>query len=146
MNQITDRIWIGDSTDAQHANLAENGINAILNVAGDLQGVRGCNNGIHYAQCGLIDGPGNNLSAYYSAVLQLGNLIKLGKTVLVHCHAGWSRSPAVVACYLHAFDRRGWDHHMNMIAERRPQICPSKAHEEAFAQMDWYWLSSALGV
>lgn len=145
MDKITNSIWIGDSKDAANGQLETHGINAILNVASDLHISRGHNHGIHYSQCGLMDGPGNSLASYYSAILQLGHLVGSDKNVLVHCHAGWSRSPSVVAMYLNATGRReGWDHYMNLIAKARPSICPSKAHEQAFNQLDWMWLATAL--
>jgi|694.fasta_scaffold43677_2 hypothetical protein len=48
----------------------------------------------------LIDGPGNDPRLFNYAVDCLTSLIKDYSPVLVHCHAGRSRSPAVVAAYL----------------------------------------------
>jgi len=44
-----------------------------------------------------------------------------GHTVLVHCHAGMSRSPSVVACYLYVC---GWDinNALDFIHQRRPIV------------------------
>jgi len=48
----------------------------------------------------LIDGPGNDVALFRRAVSVLAELTKETPPVLVHCHAGRSRSPAVVAGYL----------------------------------------------
>ena len=148
MTKITDNIWIGDSNDAVHADLQNHGIDGILNCAFDLQGMRGWTDGIHYAQCGLIDGPGNSMASYYSAVLQLAHMIAMGKKVLVHCHKGESRSVAVVIYYLHLqHGRQGWEHYRKVIADLRqiPPHTPHEAHRSAFNVMDWKWLGNSVG-
>jgi len=48
----------------------------------------------------LIDGEGNDLMQFCWAVTKLSELVEQFGPVLVHCQAGWSRSPAVVAAYL----------------------------------------------
>jgi protein-tyrosine phosphatase len=48
----------------------------------------------------LIDGPGNDVALFRRAVSVLAELTNDIPPVLVHCYAGRSRSPAVVAGYL----------------------------------------------
>src|SRR5262245_10747143 len=48
----------------------------------------------------LIDGPGNDLADFCKAIDTLGELACKASPVLVHCHAGRSRSPVVVAGHL----------------------------------------------
>jgi protein-tyrosine phosphatase len=143
VTKITEQIWIGNSTDARNPP-AE--INAILNCAFDLANYRQWDSH-HLAQCGLVDGPGNPLSAYYSAVLQLDNLVKCGKRVLVHCHEGKDRSVTVVICYLNARDAKGWDYWRNMIRSLRSEVTddrPRMHHKDAFDRMDWELLKRAM--
>ena len=147
MTKITDNIWIGNSHDAVNADLREPGINAILNCAHDLQGTRGWNDGVEYAQCGLADGPGNEMAACHAAVLKLVALIRAGKKVLVHCHKGESRSVFVAICALElTHSRQGWDHWRAIIREKRPtpDNTPHEAHRSAFNKMNWALLSSAI--
>ena len=118
-SKITDKIWIGDSQDARYP---PSEVSAILNCAHDLQPVKGWNDKIHAAHCGLIDGPGNQLSSYYSAVMQLGTLVGFDKTVLVHCHAGQSRSVSVVIMYLNALDDKGWGYWCREVCGKRNDI------------------------
>lgn len=124
MNQITDNIWIGDSHDARNAEaLRAAGITAILNVAHDLRDVLGWPE-FHLAHCGLIDGPGNRLEHYVAAVNQLIAFIKDGHRVLIHCHAGHSRSVSVAIMYLDRESKFGWEHWRAYIRERRPTMLP----------------------
>ncbi len=136
MNKITESIWLGNSTDAR----TPNGMDAILNCAFDLACPYQWGT-IYSAHCGLTDGPGNPMSAYYSAVAQLGALLRMGKKVLVYCHDGYSRSAAVVMMYLHATDglQRGWDYWRQFVHERRPlpDNQPHPAHRNAFHNLDW---------
>ena len=48
----------------------------------------------------LIDGPGNDPRRFRRAVETLAELVQEAPPVLVHCHAGRSRSAVVVAGYL----------------------------------------------
>lgn len=101
MNKISDKIYLGNSKDAANDfDLAQAGITAVLNVAIDLPcPVR---KGIVSYRVGLYDGPGNPAGMFEAAVVTLGSLIEGDHTVLIHCHAGISRSPAVLAAYLTA--------------------------------------------
>lgn len=142
MNRITGQIWLGSSADA--ANL-EGDIDAVLNCAFDLANPNQWSR-VLLAQCGLMDGPGNPLAAYYSAVTQLANLVNLGRKILVHCHQGESRSVAVVLCYLNALDleRQGWDYWLYQVRQRHPipEGKPLPAHRDAFHAMDWLTMHS----
>ena len=145
MIQLTDRIWIGNSFDEEECNLGFFGITAVLNVAQDLQPTRGWDKGIEYAHVGLIDGPGNPISMYCSAILALRTLVGRRK-VLVCCHTA-SRSLAVVIMYQRASAGQGWpgdwsldwDGHMSALMSRVKQVLPvpRPAHREAFDRLCW---------
>lgn len=140
MIRLADKLWIGDSTDEIEADLSVLRIKAILNVAQDLQPTRGWAHGIEYAHVGLIDGPGNVISAYYGAVATLTSLLTR-HNVMVCCHT-YSRSMAVSLMYLNATSNRGWDEWLCIIEERisvRLPI-PNDFHREAFGKMDWVFL------
>ncbi len=152
MTEITPRIYLGDSHDAEHADLRKHGIGAILNVAHDLVGRRGWSDGIEYAQCGLVDGPGNTMASYHAAILKLAALVVGGRKTLCHCHAGESRSVSVIIAVLHLLDgRRGWDHWRKVIVDKVAasgrEISddkPHTAHREAFNRLNWRLLSSVM--
>ncbi len=58
------------------------------------------------------------------ACLELRRSIREGKHVLVHCQAGQSRSPTVVALYLMARDRLTWEEAVLLLRERRRMVDP----------------------
>ena len=100
---VTDELAIGDSQDARY--LTQDKFDAALCVAIDLDI---CDKEIpdvktYYVRrhkIGLYDGPGNHPLVFASAVLTLEGLISQNKRVLVHCHAGQSRSPMVAAAWV----------------------------------------------
>lgn len=148
MTEITKNLWLGNSKDATDADLKKAKINAIFNVANDLQGRRGWTDGITYSQCGLVDGPGNSPAAYHAAILQLAALIDNGKSVLVHGHMGYSRSAFIVICHMHIHHGRlGFDHWRNFIAGKHhlPDGMPHPAHRSAFDRLNWRLMAAVLG-
>lgn len=138
MTKITDTIWLGNSEDADHADLRPDKIGAILNVAHDLQCSRGWSDGIEYAQCGLVDGPGNTMAAYHAAMLKLAALVTGGRRTLVVDHVAGGRAIAVIIMGLHAMRRMGWVHWAKVIAEavakRTLRDHQDKCYGEQFCQ------------
>jgi protein-tyrosine phosphatase len=55
----------------------------------------------------------------------IGQLIRAGN-VLVHCAAGSSRSPVVVALYMDAVGYKNFDDALSELRELRPVVSPSK--------------------
>jgi protein-tyrosine phosphatase len=107
MNQILDNLWIGDSDSARNLDaLKREGITAVLNCAFDLDVVHPYRENslrfeeIEYYKCGVPDSSEASAHMLAAAVLILNDLLKRGHRVLVHCHAGRSRSVTVTAAYL----------------------------------------------
>src|SRR4051812_9770803 len=98
MDSIIDKIWIGNYLDAKdRAALMDAGIHSILCLDGCLAGVRAEDLGVERTETvELIDGAGNPPEKFLRAVRLLGELVAKHAPVLVHCHAGQSRSAAVV--------------------------------------------------
>lgn len=138
MIRLNEHIWIGDSYDERCADLASSGIGAILNVAIDLQGSRGCGSRIDYMQVGLIDGPGNTLGAYYAAVIALTVLIERHSQVLVCCHSG-GRAMAISIMYMDFVTGLGWDGCVGAMSERVDAVLPTphEAHRAAHGKIRW---------
>jgi protein-tyrosine phosphatase len=101
MDQIIESIWIGNYLDAQDPEAKTTaGIRSILCLDGCLTGLKASELGaerIEVAQ--LIDGAGNPPERFLRAVRILQELVAKHPPVLVHCHAGQSRSAAVVCKY-----------------------------------------------
>lgn len=140
MIRLSEKLLIGDSADEYHADI-EDGIVGILNVAHDLTPTKGWWNGLAYAQVGLVDGPGNALYLYVTAVLTLHMLMQKGP-VLVCCHSG-TRSLVVALMYTNVFARRGYDGCLDILSERVDIVLPvpSEAHRQMFDQIHWAYLA-----
>ncbi len=98
MDSITDKIWIGNYLDARdRKGLESAGIRSILCLDGCLAGMKPKELGVDRVEVvELIDGSGNPPEKFLRAVRLLRDLVAQHSPVLVHCHAGQSRSAAVV--------------------------------------------------
>lgn len=68
----------------------------------------------------------------YEIVFKLLNEYKEGRPILVHCHAGMQRSPAVVAMFLMVMYRMSLDQAKAFLKQRRPIVFfPSANFESA---------------
>ena len=96
MDWITKNIAIGNFVDARKLRLSD--ADAVLCL------IENCcdeTNDRHCVMCvPLVDGAGNDPNVLEEAIDFLDAIVKSGERVLVHCHAGRSRSVCVVARYL----------------------------------------------
>jgi len=96
MDWVTKQIAIGNYLDAKNASPAE--VDAILCLRPDC-----CdeNDAAFDILCvPLSDGAGNNQRFFDEALAFLDDVVSRGEKILVHCHAGRSRSVCIVARYL----------------------------------------------
>jgi dual specificity phosphatase 12 len=101
MDCITDNIWIGNYLDARDADAkAKAGIRSVLCLDGCMRGATAEECGVERLEVvELIDGAGNPPERFLRAVRLVKELASSHGPVLVHCHAGQSRSAAVVCKY-----------------------------------------------
>ena len=101
-NWITDQIAIGNYREATNRSfLAEHEIQSVLSLDGTLSPPHAAGLGLlEVVGYRFIDGEGNDPRLFRLAVDDLQRLIEVAPPVLVHCHAGRSRSAVVVAAYL----------------------------------------------
>ena len=109
LDWITDQIAIGNAMESRDAELIrEQGIRSVLSLDGTMVGREEA-----FPQYSsirayrLIDGAGNDPGLYLRVIQSLAALHRSSPPVLVHCHAGRSRSVVVVAGFL--MQRHGWD-------------------------------------
>ena len=92
INQILSRVYVGDSKYTKQ-DLDDLGIQWVLNVGGKKTGME------NYHRH-LSDDGNNSRIDVMDAVLQARQQILCGSTVLIHCRAGMSRSPYIIAKHL----------------------------------------------
>lgn len=66
----------------------------------------------------------------YEIVVKMMNEYKAGHPILVHCHAGMQRSPAVVAMFLIVLYRLSTEKAMSFLKQRRPIVFYPSANFE----------------
>jgi dual specificity phosphatase 12 len=121
MDRITDSIWIGNYLDAaDRENLRAMGVRAVLCLDGCMSGKSVADVGVERVEViELIDGAGNTPEKFMRAVRSLKELVSQYAPVLVHCHAGQSRSAAVVCKYLMKEEGKSLSEAMKQITSKR---------------------------
>ncbi len=127
MNWITKNIAIGNYLDAKNVQLLkEEKIKAILSLDGSTEISNTSDLGVKKIETyRLIDGAGNDLRIFQRAVDELERLVEKYKKVLVHCHAGKSRSVVITAGYLMKVKHLEADEALAKVtALRKSQVSP----------------------
>jgi hypothetical protein len=121
MDWITDQIAIGDYREAQDgALLRQHGFCSVLGLISTLRGVVPADLGLKRIEVvELLDGAGNDSARFLRVVDLLKGLLAEAPPVFVHCRAGWSRSPAVVAAYLMQAQSLSADDAIAVVATKR---------------------------
>jgi protein tyrosine phosphatase (PTP) superfamily phosphohydrolase (DUF442 family) len=124
MDQITDDIWIGSSTEAKDLDsLRREGIRSILCLDGCLLGKKAEHLGVNSIEVvELVDGRGNKPEVFLRAVGLLKKLKTKHSPVLVHCHSGQSRSAAVVCKFFMKEEGASLGQAMKRITSKRKVV------------------------
>jgi dual specificity phosphatase 12 len=121
MNKIIDRIYIGAYHAAQDLDYRnEHGITHILNCTPDPHvGLKS----FQVRQININDGNEIPRDELMFAVATITAAVQQGGKILVHCHAGISRSPGIVCAYLMSIGF-SWDEALDIVRRARPQAYP----------------------
>lgn len=137
LDRIVPRLYIGDSHAGRTEQLLiDRGITVSINVAKDLDDP--WMKTVKCVKFGLVDGESseNTPSLYYVAALSALNFIKLGESVLIHCHEGKSRSVAIATLVISQKHGLSLEDSFSLIKTFRPQVAMKQAHiqyvEEAY--------------
>ena len=134
ITSVTPQIWVGDSQDARAA--INSDFDATLNVAIDLDIEDKTDDVVvrrlKRHKVGLIDGPGNPPLRMVAALILLHTIVKSGIKVLVHCHAGQSRSVMICAMYCDIAGIAPFNEALpKIMAQRKVEICRSDLYATA---------------
>lgn len=133
MNKVRDQIWIGGSADAEDTEALRNaGITCIANLTDE---DFGCSRNFDTLQLNQLDQrdiPHALLDKFFA---WMDERIDRGEKVLIHCHAGISRTPSfLIAWHLHRTGcnsesdlLREWSTAEDFLARLRPIIQPHYA-------------------
>lgn len=116
MDWITSNIAIGNYLDAQEADLHAH-VDAVLCLKENCCDERRTD--VEVLCIPLIDGPGNRMSSIESALDFIDDIVSSGMKILVHCHAGRSRSVVIVMRFLMKTMSISRDDALKMIACKR---------------------------
>lgn len=125
-SEILPYLFIGNQRDAaDRGRLSELGVTHVLNVTSHLP-LHFENEGIAYKRLPASDSGSQNLKQYFSeAISFIESARESNGKVLVHCQAGVSRSPTIVAAYLIAKSSKSLNEAFTVIKDRRPIVAPN---------------------
>lgn len=127
MDEVVDGLFVGTVGDAgDEALLCEYDVEAIVSLTHE-----GPDGGFPsdptVVRLPMKDGPRNDRQVFGRAVSRVLARLKADDTVLVHCSAGASRSPAVAATALALYDDVGLETAFERVADRRNAADPHEA-------------------
>lgn len=125
---ITPTIAIGHAIAAEHEKARRAaGIRSIVCLNGQLAGRTSEDLGVEALRVfDLIDGRGNDPAVFDAAVRAVADFSTKHAPVLVHCTAGQSRSPIVVAAHLARTEGRMLAEALEFIRSKRPIVFPAR--------------------
>jgi len=134
-DQILPNVWLGNLRAAQDETFLKNaGIQVVFNATKDAPFHSSIRRRYRVpVDDNLQDTEIRNMELWsYEIVYKMMKEYKEGRPMLVHCHAGMQRSPAIVAMFLMALFRMGVDQSKAYIKQRRPiAFYPSANFERA---------------
>lgn len=122
MDKIIDRIYVGNYSSATMLDYDNpEGITYILNCTPDAH--RGLKK-FQIRQLNINDGVEMSPEVIRFALEMISEAIHNGGKILVHCHAGISRSVSLVCAHL-MYAGFSWDEAVEFVSSRRPQAFPN---------------------
>ncbi len=121
MNWITEDIAIGNYLDAKNVELLKKEkIQSVISLNGQSHDAEALGiDSDNIAKFNLIDGPGNDIGLFRRVIQNLTRLVNCHPPVFVHCHAGQSRSVAIVAGHLMFEHSMEPDEAISLIGQKR---------------------------
>ncbi|KAF8631613.1 hypothetical protein AX15_002359 [Amanita polypyramis BW_CC] len=129
---IPNKLYLGNISAARSTrSITEHHITHILSVCQDQIPAEDAQSGFNHMRIAVEDVDYADLLIHLPSACQfIDQAIKSGGVVLVHCHQGLSRSPAVVAAYLMWSQKLGATQAIDLIRKARDQIWINPGFQE----------------
>lgn len=133
--QVTDRILVSHWIPAFNSDfLAKFGVKSILSLDGKHNPSLASELGVNRIVATEIpDGKGTTPEMVRRLIQDLRELVQNDPAVLVHCNAGQSRSPAIVAAYLAVYEGHTLDAALSLVRRARAPLREVKYWPETLA-------------
>lgn len=123
MTKVSENLFLGSLDDADRLAVCNtHKITTIVVLCGDKP--QAISNGIHYLHLPVSDARPIPRPTFESVMTAIGEGVQGGKA-LVCCGAGISRSPSLLAAYLHRTGFLGFDDAIAYLRKLRPVVSPS---------------------
>ncbi|MGA7793695.1 MAG: dual specificity protein phosphatase [Candidatus Acidiferrales bacterium] len=124
MTKVFERLYVGDARDADRLAITNpSGITSVVNVSTEVN--HNWQEGITYVYSCLDEPERLDPRRFERMMITISDLVRVG-TVLVHCVEGSSRSPVIVAVYMHIVGYKNFDDALSELTSLRPVVAPSK--------------------
>jgi protein-tyrosine phosphatase len=124
MTRVFERLYVGDFSDADSLAVTNPfGITGVVNVSTEANPQK--REGIKYVHFPLDEYEWILPGRFERILKEISKLVR-GGNVLVHCGAGVSRSPTIVALYMHTVGYKNFDDALSELRNLRPVVAPSK--------------------
>jgi protein-tyrosine phosphatase len=127
LSQITPNLYLSGQTVIENKDLHDSfGIKSIVNATQELDNVFEKDPEYTYFRATLRDVPEQQISSYFMPVIEfIDTEITKGKSVLVHCAAGVSRSASLIIAYIMKSRKLSLKEAFTYVNDRRPIIDPN---------------------
>ena len=124
MTKVFERLYLSDVHDADRLSVYNPlAITAVVNVSMETNQHR--RDEIKYVHFPWDESERIPPRRFEQVIIAISQLVRLGN-VLIHCVAGSSRSPVIVALYMHVVGYKNFDDALSELRDLRSVVAPSK--------------------
>jgi len=124
ITQVFERLYLGSADDAERLATSNSlGITAVINVGTEKNQAK--REGVIYIHIPLLDAQPVQPAVLEQVLAAISQNIRNGKA-LIHCGAGMSRGPVMVAAYMHRIGYKHFTEALLELQQLRPIVDPAR--------------------